>query len=136
MLTAPNVILVLKVAVIAVTLLLLGSLLAVFRGNYRLHGRLNLAFFVLTLAAVLGLETVSRVLEPELFRRFFEETHTVGRLYVHLSFALPAALVLPLMLYTGLTRRRRTHLTLAVLFGVLWTGTFITGVFFLPHSAP
>jgi hypothetical protein len=41
---------------------------------------------------------------------------------------------MPMMLYTGLTGRRRVHLSLAVVFGALWTGTFLTGVFFLPHG--
>ena len=52
MLTGPNVILTLKVAVAAVTVLLLASLVALARGQYRLHGRINLVFFTLTLAAV------------------------------------------------------------------------------------
>ena len=47
---------------------------------------------------------------------------------------MPSALLMPVMLYTGLTHRRRAHLALAVVFGVLWSGTFVTGVFFLPHT--
>ena len=43
---------------------------------------------------------------------------------------------MPAMLYTGLTRRRQVHLVLAALFGVFWTGTFITGIFFLPTELP
>ncbi len=38
---------------------------------------------------------------------------------------------MPLMLFTGFTHRRNLHLTLAVVFGILWTGTFVTGIFFL-----
>jgi uncharacterized membrane protein YozB (DUF420 family) len=133
MLTPWNIILVLKVAVIAVTLLLLCSLLAVARGNYRLHGRLNVVFFVLTLAALLGLEGAARLAEPEMFTAYFRETGAEKALYVHLSFSIPAALLLPLLLFTGLRRFRRTHLTLAALFGILWTGTFLTGIFYLPH---
>ena len=34
----------------------------------------------------------------------------------------------------GLTRRREIHLYLAGVFTVLWIGTFITGIFFLPHT--
>ena len=34
----------------------------------------------------------------------------------------------------GLAYRRGLHLTLAVIFAILWTGTFVTGVFFLPHD--
>ncbi len=133
MLTPWNIILVLKFAVIAVTLLLLCSLLAIARGNYRLHGRLNVVFFVLTLAALLGLEGAARLVEPEMFAAYFRETGAEKALYTHLSFSIPAALLLPLMLFTGLKHFRRTHLSLAVLFGILWTGTFITGIFYLPH---
>ena len=132
MLTGPNVILALRVAVAAVTVLLLAALAAVARGNYRLHGRINLVFFVLTLAALFGLELVTRVLAPNLFADYFTAYPERRRaLYVHLCFSLPAALLMPFMLYTGLTHRRTWHLALAVLFGVLWVGTFITGVFFL-----
>jgi hypothetical protein len=133
-LTAENVILTLKVAVIGVTLLFLGSLAALLLGNYRLHGRINLAFCVLTLAALLGLEVVARLLDPELFQEYFTRTEALSALYIHLSFSVPSALVLPLMLYTGLRGLRTLHLVLAVVFVVLWTGTFITGVFFLPHT--
>ena len=52
---------------------------------------------------------------------------------VHLAFALPAALVLLAMLWTGWTRRRTLHVGLGVLFLVLWAGTFVTGIFFLPN---
>lgn len=136
MLTAWNTILLLKIAVTAVTVLLLASLAALARGNYRLHGRINMVFFILTLTALLGLEGVARLAEPEMFGRYFKETNTENALSVHLTFSIPAALLLPFMLYTGLKRKRRIHLTLAVLFSVLWMGTFITGLFFLPHSPP
>jgi hypothetical protein len=135
-LTAWNVILLLKIAVSAVTVLLLTSLAALARGNYRLHGRINMVFFVLTLTALLGLEGVARLAEPEMFQRYFQETNAENALYVHLSFSLPAALLLPFMLYTGLTHKRAIHIPLAVLFSILWIGTFVTGLFFLPHSPP
>jgi uncharacterized membrane protein YozB (DUF420 family) len=131
--TGPNVILVLKVAVAAVTVLLLASLVALWRGNYRLHGRINIVFFTLTLAALVGLEVVARLLEPEMFKDYFEEHGAWTALTVHLCFSVPAAVLLPFLLFTGLRRRRFLHLNLAVLFLVLWTGTFITGVFYLPH---
>lgn len=134
MLTAENVILALKVSVLAVTLLLLGSLVALLAGNYRLHGRLNLAFFVLTLAALLGLEVVARFVQPGLFEKHFSGHNAWLALYVHLAFAVPSALLLPVMLYTGLKRIRNVHLALAAVFVVLWTGTVITGVVFLPHT--
>jgi len=130
----PQVILVLKVAVGTVTALLLASLIALGFGNVRLHGRINLVFATLTLMAVLGLELLVRVINPDLFRYFPEDT--VQALRVHLSFSVPSALLLPVMLYTGLRHHRRLHVALAVVFGILWTGTFVTGVFFLPHSAP
>jgi len=34
-------------------------------------------------------------------------------------------------LVTGWTHRRRAHVVLAVVFGILWCGTVITGLFFL-----
>ena len=135
MLTAENVILTLKIAVIAVTLIFLSSLVALSRGNYRLHGRINLVFCVLTLAALFGLEVVARLVDPNLFVEHFNRTQAWEALYVHLCFSVPAALILPLMLYTGLRGLRSTHLTLAAVFVILWTGTFITGVFFLPHTS-
>ncbi|HXG13379.1 MAG TPA: DUF420 domain-containing protein [Gemmataceae bacterium] len=128
----PYVILTLKVAVIAVTLLFLVSLVALWRGNYRLHGRINIAFFTLTAAALLGLEVLVRLIDPEVFDYFDAETRVVLR--VHLCFSLPAAGAMAAMLYTGLTGRREIHLYLAGVFTVLWIGTFITGVFFLPHT--
>jgi uncharacterized membrane protein YozB (DUF420 family) len=129
--TGPTVILALKIAVGAVTALLLASLLALWRGNYRLHGRINLVFFLLTLLALLGLELIVRVLNPDVFRYFTEDENRL--LNVHLCFSIPSALLMPVMLYTGLKHVRRVHLVLAALFGVLWAGTFVTGVFFLPH---
>jgi uncharacterized membrane protein YozB (DUF420 family) len=135
MLTAANVILLLKIAVAAVTLLLLASLAALARGNYRLHGRINLVFFALTLAALLGLEVVTRMLEPEMFGAYLRETNAETALSIHLCFAVPAAVLMPFMLYTGLTHRRTAHIVLAIVFSFLWTGTFVTGIFFLPHTA-
>ena len=132
MLTGPLVILSLKLAVSAVTVLLLASLVALMRGNYRLHGRINVVFSALTLAAVLGLEVLVRLIDPRLFDYF--DPDTLQALRIHLCFAVPSAILLPIMLYTGLTRRRTVHLTLAVFFSLLWTGTFVTGVFFLPHD--
>ena len=55
-------------------------------------------------------------------------------LMIHLCFSIPSALLLPLMLYTGLSHRRGPHLFLAFFFGILWAGTFVTGIFFLPHG--
>jgi uncharacterized membrane protein YozB (DUF420 family) len=130
-LTGPNVILTLRVAVAAVTVLLAASLFAVARGRTRLHGRINMVFFVLTLTALLGLEVIVRIVAPHVFDEYFATPGRREALVLHLCFALPAAILLPFMLYTGLSHRRRWHLTIAVPFGVLWLGTFITGTFFL-----
>jgi uncharacterized membrane protein YozB (DUF420 family) len=132
-LTGPLVILILKSAVGAVTVLLLASLVALSMGNIRLHGRINLAFFVLTLIALLGFELVIRVINPEVFR-YIDENEVLRRaLNIHLCFAVPSAVLMPVMLYTGLKRHREVHIFFAGLFSGLWTGTFVTGVFFLPH---
>jgi uncharacterized membrane protein YozB (DUF420 family) len=133
-LTGPNVILTLKIAVLAVTAILIASLVALARGNQRLHGRLNVVFFTLTVAAVLGLELLVRVVQPDVFDYFDDATRQA--LTVHLWFSLPATLLLPLMLWSGLSHRGTLHLILASVFAVLWIGTVVTGVFFLPHAAP
>jgi uncharacterized membrane protein YozB (DUF420 family) len=127
------VILALQVAVVAVTVLLLSSLAAVVRGNYRLHGRINRVFFVLTLSALLLFEVVIRLVKPDVFAYLDDPANEGIRkaLNIHLCFSVPSALLLPVMLYTGSKGRGQLHLTLAVLFGLLWTGTFVTGVFFL-----
>jgi hypothetical protein len=125
-LTASNVILALKIAVAAVTVLLVVSLVALLRGKYRLHGRLNTVFFVLTLVAVLGLEVVVRFIDPRIFDDVPGEV-----LLVHLCFSVPALVLMFGMLITGRMHRRAVHLALAVLFGVAWVGTFVTGIFFL-----
>jgi hypothetical protein len=132
LLTGPNVILALKAAVLAVTLLLLASLTALLRRNYRLHGRINIVFFCLTTCALLGLEVIARLINPNLFDYLPDDARRA--LSIHLCFSLPAAAVMPVMLWTGFTHRRTIHLTLAVLFGVLWIGTVVTGVFYLPHT--
>jgi uncharacterized membrane protein YozB (DUF420 family) len=130
-LTGPHVILALKIAVLAVTVLLLFSLSAMLRGNYRLHGRINIVFFILTAGALIGLEVIIRLIDPTVFSYIEEDPVAMRALTIHLCFSLPAAAVMPVMLYTGFTHRRQVHLVLAGLFGVLWTGTFVTGIFFL-----
>ena len=131
-LDGPLVIRLLQAAVILVTVLLVASLIAISRGNRKLHGRLNLAFFMLTLAAVLGFETVIRFLNPRAFD-YIRANQALNRaLSIHLCFSVPALLLMPAMLYTGLSRWRVPHLAIACVFAVAWIGTFITGVFFLP----
>jgi hypothetical protein len=133
-LTASNVILVLKFAVVAVTLLLIASLIALARGKFRLHGRINIVFFVLTEIAVIGLEVIARWVDPSLFPDYFNNTDAWTELRIHLCFSVPSALILPVLLYTGLRRHIRVHYPLALVFLVFWIGTFVTGVFFLPHN--
>lgn len=120
----------------AVTVLFLASLIALLRGRYRLHGRINLSFFALTATTLVGFEILIRVLQPELFDYFYDTPGLRTALDIHLCFSVPSALLMPVMLYTGLTHRRSLHIGLAILFSILWTGTFITGVFFLPHQMP
>jgi uncharacterized membrane protein YozB (DUF420 family) len=129
-LTGPNIILTLKVLVAAVTILLLASLVALARGQPRLHGRLNTIFFALTMLTVVGFETVLQFVDvASTFDPAARES-----LRVHLYFAVPSAILLPLMYLSGWSRRKRLHLALSVAFATLWLGTFVTGVFFLPHS--
>ena len=132
-LSGPHVILGLKIAVIAVTVLLLASLLALGSGRIRLHGRINIVFFVLTVFALFVFEVVIRYINPAAFDYFNADPNLRHALNVHLCFSVPSALLMPFMLYTGLSRYRTAHLLLAFVFGVLWFGTFVTGVFFLPH---
>lgn len=133
--TGPQVLLTLKALVITVTVLFACSLIALARGNFRLHGRINTAFFFLTMAAVVGFEVAVHLAWPDLSSEFFSETGIVRQpLLVHLWFSIPAAIFLPFMLYTGKTGRGTIHICLSVLFSVLWIGTFITGVFYLPHD--
>ena len=132
--TGPNVILALKIAVATVTVLLIAAIIAVARGNSRLHGRINLVFFTLTLMAVLGLELVVRILAPDVFDYINKDADLRYALNRHLWFSVPSTFVLPAMLYTGLKGYVRVHLSLAACFVVLWTGTFVTGIFFLPPT--
>ncbi len=132
MLSGPNVILVLKIAVAAVTPILIAALIAIALGKRRLHGRLNIVFFVLTLGAVLGLEVMIRFVDPNLFDYFTDDDRRM--MAWHLSFSIPSAILLPLMLISGLTHRRRLHILLGSLFLVCWAGTFVTGIFFLPNG--
>ncbi len=129
--TGPEIILTLKVLVSAVTVLLAAAVAAVATGRKKLHGQLNTAFFVLTMTTVLGFELLLR-LGTDVSATFSPEARQALR--VHLCFAVPSAVLLPLMLWSGATGRRRLHLPLSAAFGVLWAGTFVTGVFFLPHG--
>jgi hypothetical protein len=130
------IILILKIAVVAVTLLWIGSLIALASGNIRLHGRINMVFFALTLAALIGLEVIVRLIDPGIFKSYFERHQAETAMFVHLCFSIPSALLLFVMLFAGLKHYRLFHVTTGIVFGILWTGTFITGIFFLPHEFP
>jgi hypothetical protein len=130
------VILILKIAVIAVTILWVGSLVALALGKTQLHGRINIVFFALTLAALLGLEVIARVISPDIFDNYLNEHDAKNMLYVHLAFSLPSAGLLFVMLFTGLRHKRNWHIATGILFSILWIGTFVTGIFFLPHEMP
>lgn len=129
--TGPEIILALKVLVAAVTLLFSAAVWAIATGRRKLHGRLNLAFFALTMTTVIGFELLLRF-GADVTAGFSPEARRA--LSVHLWFAVPSAVLLPVMLWSGATGRRRLHLPLAAGFVILWVGTFVTGVFFLPHS--
>ncbi len=129
MFTPGNVILGLKIGVSAVTVLLIASGTAIALGRVRLHGRINIVFFILTTLTVVGFEFIIRFVNPQLTDSFSEEAKQALR--IHLSFSVPSAIMLPFMLWTT-RNHRKLHARLGILFALLWTGTFITGVFFLP----
>ncbi len=127
--TGPAIILTLKVLVAAVTVLLLAALGALAAGRPRLHGRLNTLFLVLTLSTVAGFEVVLQFVDV---KAAFDPA-TRAALRVYLLLAVPAAAVITVMWVLGRTGRKRGHVALAGLFAVLWAGTVVTGVFFLPN---
>ena len=129
--TGPQIILALKVLVTVVTVLLIASLVALAMKKPRLHGRINTLFFVLTMLTVVGFEVLLQFF-VDVSATFDAQARDALR--THLYFALPSAVLLPVMLLTGLTRRKSVHVSLGVAFAVLWTGTFVTGVFYLPHA--
>ncbi|WP_020475051.1 DUF420 domain-containing protein [Zavarzinella formosa] len=126
------VILTLKILVGTVTLLLIAAVIAISRGNRKLHGQINRVFFWLTMLTVIGFEVVIRLVNPELTDGFTPEARQMLR--IHLCFSIPATVLLPAMLYTGSRHMRRIHVPLAVVFSILWAGTAITGIGFLPHT--
>ncbi len=128
--TGPTIILALKILVTAVTILLVASLVALVFKKPRLHGRINTLFFVLTMCTVAGFEALLQFVDVK--ATFDEPTRDLLR--THLYFAVPSAILLPAMFFTGWTRRKSIHLVLAVVFTTLWIGTFVTGVFYLPHN--
>ena len=131
MFNGPAIILTLKVLVIAVTVLYAAAILAIASNRKKLHGRLNTAFFLLTLTTVVGFELLLR-LGVDVAATFTPDAREALR--IHLYFAVPSAIVLPAMMLSGVRHWKVLHIYLGILFTLLWIGTFITGVFFLPHS--
>ncbi|MCS6866893.1 MAG: hypothetical protein RMJ56_13650 [Gemmataceae bacterium] len=133
--TAPLLVALLQGAVLAVTALLVASLIALALGRRTLHGKLNTIFFLLAVITVLGLEVVVRIVWPHLSAEFFDPAGPYRRpLLIHLCFSVPATVILAVMMYTGRFRHRATHRALSGLFLILWTGTVVTGVGYLPGS--
>jgi hypothetical protein len=133
MFTGPNIILTLKVAVAAVSVILTASLVCLALGKYHWHGRLNTLFFLLTMSAVLGLEAIIRFIDPTIFDYFSDEDRR--NMNIHLAFSIPSTILLPLMLVTGWKHRRTWHVAMGLLFLAVWIGTAYTGIFLLRHSA-
>lgn len=132
MLTGPQVILILKILVGLVTALLIASGAALARRNYRLHGKINTWMSALTLLTVMGFELLVRVVGIKVTEGWDDSTKMA--LKIHLCFVIPLVPILVFMLVTGWQGRRKMHLSMSVLFLILWVGMFITGMFFLPHS--
>jgi len=132
MLTGPQVILLLKCAVGLVTILLIASGIALTKRKYRLHGVINTWMASLTLLTVMGFELLVRVVGIKVTDGWDDSTKFA--LKVHLCFVIPLVPILVFMLITGWKHRVRMHLSISVLFLILWVGMFITGMFFLPHS--
>ena len=100
--TGPQIILTLKVLVSAVTVLFAVAVWAIATGRKKLHGRVNTAFFVLTMTTVVGFELLLR-LGTDVSASFTPVQRQA--LLVHLCFAVPSAVVLPLMLLSGVSSR-------------------------------
>jgi hypothetical protein len=127
----PQVIVLLKILVSVVSVLFAASLVALAMGRKRTHGRINTAFFILTLTTVVGFELLLR-LGMDVTSQFSEAAKAALR--IHLGFAIPAAIALPAMFVSGWYRHRKLHVVLGIVFTLLWIGTFVTGVFYLPHE--
>lgn len=131
MVTGPTIILTLKVLVSAVSLLYAAAVIAILLNRKKLHGRLNTAFFFLTMTTVVGFELLLRI-GIDVAATFSDEA--LQALRIHLCFAVPSAILLPLMMLSGVRHWKKLHVATGVLFTLFWIGTFITGVFFLPHA--
>ncbi len=131
MLTGPLIILTLKVLVVAVSVLFAAAVVSIALGRKKLHGRLNTAFFILTMTTVVGFELLLRFF-VDVSATFSDDARQALR--VHLCFAIPSAILLPAMILSGARHWVKLHVACGVLFTLVWIGTFVTGVFFLPHD--
>ena len=131
MLTGPQIILTLKILVAIVTVLFAASLVALARKRIHLHGLINTVFFVLTMATVLVFELLIRF-AVDVTSTFSPEARAALR--IHLFFSVPSAVLLIAMYATGKWKKRTVHIPLGVAFTVLWIGTVVTGLFWLPHE--
>ena len=129
--TGPQIILTLKVLVVAVSVLFAAAIVAIALGRKKLHGRLNTAFFILTMTTVVGFELLLRFF-VDVSATFSDEARQALR--VHLYFAIPSAVLLPVMLLSGARHWKKLHVACGLIFTLVWIGTFVTGVFFLPHD--
>jgi uncharacterized membrane protein YozB (DUF420 family) len=125
MLSGPVIILTLKVLVSLVSVIFAAALICLALGKIRRHGQLNTLFFILTMTTVLIFELLVRF-GTDISTTFSEEAKQA--LYVHLMFSIPATICLPLMMVTGLKHWRRGHITLGIVFTLLWIGTVVTGL--------
>ena len=131
MLSGPQIILTLKVLVVVVSVLFAAAVVSIALGRKKLHGRINTAFFILTMTTVVGFEVLLRFF-VDVKATFSEEARQA--LHVHLYFAIPSAVLLPVMMFLALKHWVKLHVACGILFTYVWIGTFITGVFFLPHD--
>jgi len=127
----PTILLTLKVLVSTVTVLFAASIVAIALGHKKLHGRINTAFFILTLSTVLGFELLLR-LGTDVTSQFSPDARRW--LLIHLCFSIPATILLPIQFVLGIKGYKKAHVPLGLLFALLWIGTFVTGVIYLPHE--
>lgn len=130
--SGPQVILLLKIAVGIVTALLLASAVALAIKKPRLHGILNSVMTLLTLCTVVIFEVLIRFMGVDVKEHMDADARFA--LKVHLCFVIPLTPILLWMLISGWKRRIKMHLAVSVLFLALWTGMFVTGMFYLPHK--
>lgn len=73
------------------------------------------------------------MIDPVLFSGLWKNPELAKSLKIHLCFAVPSALLMGIMLFTGLRKFKVLHRRVAIVFLVCWIGTFYTGIFWLPN---